>query len=288
MKTFISFVVLLVACSVYAQEPSRTLINRIDRQTGEKTERIVHQVRSNPVPANTPEKTFAIVLSEPRLNLGLNDYGNITGVIKNLTSDTVRLIFKRKQNRETQMDFETGWGWSTSVCFGETCLPANTDSLSPEKAFKLPGDAETEFKLSITTRLQSDDSILVHMLIAAVGGSEGDTVGFWLSAVSQEPASVTTGIHPKRSSIRAVFPSPLISGTSINVRAECVRDVGYRYSIYDPFGREVAFGTSQRKLISGDNIFSISSLEGLGSGSYLLRLNFSDGSSDAYPFTVVR
>jgi hypothetical protein len=128
----------------------------------------------------------------------------------------------------------------------------------------------------------------VNVLLTNVSGTLDDTIGLWVSAVYRGEASVATDNQVKRSTIRSIYPSPLLSGNSINVSVESLREASYRYSIYDPFGREVAFGTSQRRLFSGTNQFNISSLEGLNSGSYLLKLSFSDGTSDAYPFTVLR
>lgn len=291
MKTFVYLTVLLVAAySGFAQD---RIINRIDRQTGEKSVRIEHRIDNYArvcldskvaQPANAQSASFEISMDKPNLSLKYVDYGSISGHIKNLTSQPLKLVFFREQTRQTNFDS----GWTTSVCFGDLCYPAETDFLPANQAYTLTSNGQAEFKLNITSNLSFDDSILIHVVIAAVGSSEEDTVGLWMSVKATDKAAVSTQATMRRSTIQAVYPSPLISGTSVNVQIAALRELGYRYTIVDPFGREVAFGTSQRKLTVGDNVVSISSLEGLVSGSYLLKVNFSDGTSDAYPFTVVR
>jgi hypothetical protein len=286
MKTFVTFIVLL--CSV-SSGLAQQLINRQDRQVGDPTAHIEHNINFSQssklgVPFSAQDKTFEITLEQPNIELGLKDYGTIAGHIKNLTLDPVKLIFKRVQSRETNFSK----GWTTSVCFGDLCYPATVDSLTPEQAYTLPAGGEAELKLNITTPPDHDDSILVHVLVVAVGSLDDDTVGLWMSAVAKGKGSVDYNNGIKRSRIHAIFPSPLVSGSFINVNVKSVGDLAYKYSIYEPFGREVAYGSSQRKLILGDNMLGIGSLEGLGSGSYLLKVNFSDGSNDAYPFTVIR
>ena len=292
MKTFVFFLVLLVASYSSAQE--RNLINRVDLQSAEQASRIEHRVYSRvcldskvAVPASAETKTFSIMLDESTVDLkkfSFGYYGSIIGVITNYTTDTVRLIFNREQTRET----DEVAGWSTSVCFGDICHTASVSSVPPENAFKLPPSGQAEFRLNVTSLVKNDDSILVHILVSAVGSTAEDTVGLWMSAIAKDPASVSEDQATRRSRIRAVYPSPLIIGNQINVRIDAARDLGYRYSIFDQFAREVAFGTSQRKLAAGDNTIGINSLEGLNSGSYVLKVSFSDGSTDAYPFAIVR
>lgn len=285
MKTFVTFIVLLaIASSGFAQD--RTLINRVDRQTGEPAARIHHQVTS--VPASGQQKSFSILMDEPRIEVGKMDYQSIHGTLTNLSSDSVRLVFVRNQDRENVIDILDSPGWSTGICFGNLCYLNSVSSIPPEQAFVLEPGGTTEFKLAVSTNLKEDDSINVHVLLTDVSGTPDDTIGLWMTAVYRADASVAAGRQVKRSTIRSIYPSPLLNGSSINVSVESAREASYRYSIYDPFGREVAFGTSQRRLASGINQFHISSLEGLNSGSYLLKLSFSDGSSDAYPFTVIR
>lgn len=287
MKTLATFLVLLaIAGSSFAQfDNSRTLINRVDRQVAEPS-RIEHRVTS--VAASGQKKTFSIVMDEPRIEIGSENYGSITGLLTNTSSDSIRLIFHRQQNRDNKNDILEDTGWSTGVCFGTTCYLNSVSSIPPEQAFVLGPGGTTEFKLAVSTNLEYDDSIVVSVLLTDVSGTSDDTIGLWMSAVYRVEGSVSIENQVRRSTIRSVFPSPLMSGSSINVNVESVLESAYRYSIYDPFGREVAFGTSQRRLLAGMNQLSISSLEGLNSGSYLLKLSFSDGSSDAYPFTVLR
>jgi hypothetical protein len=88
--------------------------------------------------------------------------------------------------------------------------------------------------------------------------------------------------------ISSVYPSPLVSGSSIKAKVYSPQSTTYSYSIFDAVGREVAYGSTRHRLLIGDNTLEISSLEGLPAGSYLLRVNFQGGGSDAYPFQVIR
>lgn len=294
MKAIITFILVFLTASLVSAQRENVLINRIDEQSTQSVVRIIHQVQNAKTyfnvcldqrvkvaqPAGAQEKTFDITMSQPRIEMGLNGYGSVTGHMKNLTLDPVKLIFKRVQVIPA--------GWTTSVCFGDLCYPDFIDTIPPTSAYILEANAEAEFKLNVTSAPDIEDSVVTYVCVSAVGSSEDDSVGLWMVAVSKAQKAVDRVSGSSRTSIRSVFPSPLVSGNSINVNVEAAREVGYRYSIYDQFAREVAFGTSHRKLMSGNNNFNISSLEGLASGTYLLKLNFTDGSSDTYSFTVLR
>ena len=135
------------------------------------------------------------------------------------------------------------------------------------------------------------DSVVDYIRFTALSGDPGDTVSFILKGVINMPEGVSDqqnkslSSHPK---IKAVYPSPLVSGNEIKVKISSPRENSLSYSIYDGIGRVVALGVPRQRLNLGDNTIGINSLEGLTAGSYMLKLSFGDGSSDTYFFQVMR
>jgi hypothetical protein len=292
MKTFVTFALLLVTASFGF---GQSLINRLDPQIGEKPSRIEHRVtRENsafrvcldraktPQPQAAEERSIAVTLLTPDVTIGEENYANVAIGIQNITALPIKVVFERSQ--------QIPEGWTTSVCDPNECHSSELDILPPEKAYTIKAGEHVDYHLSISPMPTSfPDTARVYLLFKVIESTEVDTAGVFLMASTLPQGAVRgSGTMSLRPSVRAIYPSPLISGHTINVSVQTTKEVGYKYSIVDPFGREVAFGTSQRKLMAGDNLFGISSLEGLTSGSYLLKLNFSDGSSDTYPFSVVR
>ena len=142
--------------------------------------------------------------------------------------------------------------------------------------------------------------ILVLLLLPVFASAQ--TTGRLINRIDRQNGSTPKGVlngqdavqdnKPKQAvtnpKIVAIYPTPLVQGSSIKVKVSSPRESNLSYSIYDALGRVVALGVTRQHIGIGDNTVSISTLDGLVNGSYLLKLNFGDGSSDTHFFQVLR
>jgi hypothetical protein len=223
------------------------------------------------------------VTTDTVIRFNSSDGGAIEGTIKNLTHDQLNIVFRRWQ-------FLPNANWSTTVCLDQ-CYADFVDSLpwGITEYSPIPPDGSIPFILHFYSPDNSTDSATAYIRLAAAGSTEDDTVGMWFKGV----ASLPSAVHHSNASangykISSVYPSPLISGSSIKAKIYSPQSTTYSYSIFDAVGREVAYGSTRHRLLIGDNTIEITSLEGLTAGNYILRFNFQGGGSDAYPFQVIK
>lgn len=303
MKTILSLLLLAVfATASFAQvvtgttDNSDKLINRLDNQSDQRWE---HSVSFSIAAANngpvlfdkernlqTPTGltgAYSITFNEQNIEFTSGTSGNIKGHLVNHTDSTLRLVFHRWQSLPNDE-------WNSSVCFGDACYIYFVDSLpwGNIEYYEFPAKAEAEFKLTVYAPDGANDSMTAYIQIQAINTTSDDSIGFFLGAKAIPLESVGTSQIRPNFKIQSIYPSPLVSGSSIKVKLTSPQSAGYSYAIFDNLGREVAFGSTRHQLMIGENTVEISSLDGLLTGSYLLRIKFNGGGSDAIPFQVIR
>ncbi|HEY6171553.1 MAG TPA: T9SS type A sorting domain-containing protein [Candidatus Kapabacteria bacterium] len=299
MKTLFSLLLLAVFATASLAQDIR-VINRVDKQSDQRWN---HEVSSSvmatgatdnstPVPLDkerslqTPansDLSFSIHFPSQVIEFDAGTIGNIKAHLVNNTDDTLHLVFRRWQTLPN--------GWNSSVCFGDLCYLYFVDSLpwGGLEYYEFPPRAEAEFKLAVSAPDGASDSMAAYIQIQAINTNNEDSVGFFLAAKAHVPLAAVGTSDPKPNfNIQSVYPSPLVSGSSLKVKLTAPDNAGYSYTIFDNLGREVAFGSTRQQLMVGENTVEISSLDGLLTGSYLLRIKFNGGGSDAIPFQVIR
>ncbi len=288
MKKLLIIILLLVPVLVSAQE--RLLINRLDAQTFDHIQtEMKNSMGKYTLLIQSPlqvGKSFRIVMGDTVTNFDPGVTTPLSGGISNLTNGPVQIIFHRTHLHLPSSD------WTSSVCFGVNCFAPFVDSIPPSSAYSLdPGNHGT-FVMNFNSQDNLHvDSIVDYIRFTALSGDPGDTLSFILKAITnpqdavQDQQPKTSIVHPK---IKAVYPSPLVSGNEIKVKVTSPRENSLSYSIYDGIGRVVALGVTKQRLTLGDNTIGINSLDGLSNGSYMLKLSFGDGSSDSYFFQVMK
>lgn len=280
MKKLIVFVLALAPALLNAQTGSR-LVNRIDQQINSGG--TWHLLRMNPQAA----KSFNLTIASTIINFDPGVTAPLEGSITNLTAKSVQIIFHRTHLHLPSQD------WSSSVCFGQNCFAAFVDSTPASGAYSLDPGVKGSFTMNFNSQDSLPiDSIVDYIRFTALSGDPGDTLSFILKGVLnpqhsgvQDQKTKSSISNPK---IKAIYPSPLVLGDAIKVKITSPREGALSYSIYDGVGRVVALGVTRQHLNLGDNTISIASLDGLANGSYMLKLNFADGSSDTRFFQVMR
>lgn len=306
MKTILSFLLLVVvATASVAQVMTGTtnnsdrLINRLDKQSDQRWE---HEVRFSIAASGGDKYTPVLLDKERNLQTPAQDLGsfsihfdsqdtvftggavcNMSAHLSNNTDSVLHLVFHRWQTLPNDT-------WFSSVCFGDACYLAKVDSLPWGfiEYYEFPPFTETLFKLALYAPADANDSMNAYIRIQAINTKPDDTVGFTLRAKAVPQSSVGESNAKTNFKIQSVYPSPLVSGSSLKVKLTAPDNAGYSYTIFDNLGREVAFGSTRHQLMIGENTVEISSLDGLVTGSYLLRIKFNGGGSDAIPFQVIR
>jgi hypothetical protein len=302
MKTILSFLLLAVcATASFAQEPvfdRYVLINRLDKQSDQRWEHSVSFTIAPTADNNTPvlfDKKRNIQTPAQDIGAFSIHYGstdtvftggavcNMSAHLYNNTDSILHLVFHRWQTLPNDT-------WFSSVCFGDACYLARVDSLPWGfiEYYEFPPHSETIFKLALYAPEDANDSMDAYIRIQAINTKPDDTVGFFLSAKAVPQSSVGASNAKTSFKIQSVYPSPLVSGSPLKVKLTAPDNAGYSYTIFDNLGREVAFGSTRHQLMIGENTVEISSLDGLVTGSYLLRVKFGGGGSDAIPFQVIR
>lgn len=307
MKTILSLLILAVfatassAQMIFIGEPPTVTpdLNRLDKQSEQRWQ---HEVSASVLARGAVDNSTPVLLDKDRnlqtpasqdqsFSIHFTDQviefegtsGNIKAHLINNTDDTLHLVFRRRQLLPNDQ-------WSSSVCFGDLCYLSFVDSLPwgtiPYYEF-LP-KAEAEFKLAVYVPEGADDSMAAYITIQSINTASQDSVGFFLAAIAKPQSSVGTSDTKPNFKIQSIYPSPLVSGSSLKVKLTAPENAGYSYTVFDNLGREVAFGSTRHQLMIGDNTVEISSLDGLVTGSYLLRIKFNGGGSDAIPFQVIR
>lgn len=301
MKSIYSFLLaVLFAATTFAQGVSVPdyLINRVDAQNGERWQHSVNftigasTAPSTPVlldkvrPAQKPAQqnnSFSISFPSQTIEFTGGGVGNVKAHLINTTDSTIRLVFRRWQTLPNEE-------WNSSVCFGDACYIYFVDSLpwGNIEFYEFPARAEAEFKLAVFAPEGANDSMSAYIRIQAINTTDDDSIGFFLVAKAIPLESISGSNTKTNFKIESVYPSPLVSGSSLKVKLSAPQNAGYTYAIFDNLGREVAYGSTRQHLLVGDNTVEITSLEGLVTGSYLLRVKFNGGGSDAIPFQVIR
>lgn len=308
MKTLLSLLLLAVcATASFAQvmivdDTPDILINRLDKQNDQRWESLVTSFTIGAAAADnngpvlldkdrnlqTPahhdaDKSFSIHFESQNIPFDPDSVCNIKGHLVNNTDSTLHLVFRRWQTLPNDQ-------WFSSVCFGDACYISFVDSLPWGNIdyYEFPAKAEAEFKLAINAPKGSADSMSAFIRISAANTTDQDSVGFFLTAKAIPTLSVGASNTNSSFKIQSVYPSPLVSGSSLRVKLTAPQSAGYSYTIFDNLGREAAFGSTRQQLMIGDNTVEITSLDGLVTGSYLLRVKFNGGGSDAIPFQVIR
>lgn len=295
MKKLIIIVLLILPAMLSAQErifinpTGGQLINRVDGQNGifipqemgKTSDRYTLLIQS----PQQVGKSFKIVMRDSVINFTPGTTSAMHGDISNLTKQPVRIIFHRTHLHLLSSD------WSSSVCFGINCFAPFVDSIPPSNAYSLDTATQGLFTLNFNSQDSLHiDSVVDYIRFTALSGDPGDTASFILKGIINAPEAVndqpvTMLSHPK---IKAIYPSPLVSGNQIKVKVSSPRESSLSYSIYDGIGRVVALGVPKQRLNLGDNTIGINSLDGLTAGSYMLKLSFGDGSNDTYFFQVMK
>lgn len=299
MKTILSFLLLAIFAMASTAQEVR-IINRVDKQSDQRWK---HEVSSSVTAAGAIDNStfvlfdkernlqtptgltgaYSITFNEQNIEFTSGTSGNIKGHLVNHTDSTLRLVFHRWQSLPNDE-------WNSSVCFGDACYIYFVDSLpwGNIEYYEFPAKAEAEFKLTVYAPDGANDSMTAYIQIQAINTTSDDSIGFFLGAKAIPLESVGTSQIRPNFKIQSIYPSPLVSGSSIKVKLTSPQSAGYSYAIFDNLGREVAFGSTRHQLMIGENTVEISSLDGLLTGSYLLRIKFNGGGSDAIPFQVIR
>jgi hypothetical protein len=285
MKKLLIIILLLVPSILSAQESSaqeRSLINRTDGQTGA---RIQTTTRSDKYPLlQQSVNSFKITFPKTTIPIDSGKITELIGKIDLLGNDSVQINFHR-----THLHLPDGW--TTSICFGSSCYATTTDSLIGGFTFNKAFNSTFTLDFLCPRGATQIDSIIDYITLNNENGVPGDTVSFILKGIFSPQASVQdaqTKASTSSPKIKAIYPSPLVSGNEIKVKITSPGERSLSYSIYDAVGRIVALGVTRQRLNLGDNTIGIGSLEGLMTGSYMLKLSFGDGSSDTYFFQVMR
>ncbi len=308
MKTLLSLLLLAVCATaslaqvIYLDETPSVPINpnRLDKQSDQRWYHsvdftigtagcnngpvLLDKDRNLQTPAHhDADKSFSIHFDSKSIEFTGGTNGNVKAHLVNNTDSTLRLVFRRWQTLPNS-------DWNSSVCFGDACYIYFVDSLpwGNIEYYDFPAKAEAEFKLAVYAPEGANDSMSAYIRIQAINTTNEDSVGFFLVAKAKPLESVGTSNTNTNFKIQSVYPSPLVSGSSLRVKLTAPQSAGYSYTIFDNLGREAAFGSTRQQLMIGDNTVEITSLDGLVTGSYLLRVKFNGGGSDAIPFQVIR
>jgi hypothetical protein len=292
MKKLVLSVLLLFPVLSMAQESrvygERLLINRSDIiQIDQKVPKTGNSNiwSTKPLIQTAPSKSFKVVLSDTSADVVAGRETILHGTFINNTDSVIKLIFKR-----THLTIDSNW--TSSICLN-TCYLPTTDSITEDQAYAMPkGINNDQFQFHIFRFAQDfgQDSVVDYIKLIALTGDPGDTISFIMKGV------LNTGeaVRNKKSQstfgprIKAVYPSPLVEGNTIKVNVSSSKETGLSYSIFDAVGRTVGFGSTRQRINIGDNTISIGSLDGLNNGSYMLKFNFGDGSTDTHFFQVMR
>lgn len=304
-KALLSLLLAVFATASFAQNPisdEDVIVNRLDKQGDQRWK---HEISTSVAavslsndngivsldterPLQTPANhgaTFSFTFTTNQsITFTPGQPGNsIKAHLVNHTDSTLKLVFRRWQTLPND-------SWFTNVCFGDLCYIHFVDSLpwGSIEYYEFPGNSEAEFKLLINAPEDANDSMSAYIRIQAINTTDEDSVGFFLSAKAMPQSSVGTSNVKTTFKIQSVYPSPLVSGSSLKVKLTAPENAGYSYAIFDNLGREAAFGLSSHELMTGENTVEITSLDGLVTGSYLLRVKFNGGGTDAIPFQVIR
>jgi hypothetical protein len=280
MKNLYAFISLLLIPALSIAQTGR-LINRIDKQIASSI------TRNSVILPTTPEANKSFSISFPSQTITLSNDGvgpiSLIGTITVNGSAPVNINFHR-----THVHLPDGW--LSSVCFGSSCYSTTTDSLPVAYAFapNVAGSFTLDFYCPKTAT--QTDSIVDYIKLDVQDGDPGDTMSFFLTGILTVESAVLDQQNtlPGSPKITAIYPSPLVQGNAIRVKVTSPRESNLSYSIYDALGRVVALGVTRQRVGLGDNTISIGSLDGLGNGSYLLKFNFGDGSSDSHFFQILR
>ncbi|HET9135331.1 MAG TPA: hypothetical protein VFO76_01740 [Candidatus Kapabacteria bacterium] len=262
--------VLFITVQASAQQYQHALINREDSQSASV----------NNTPLTSDEKTIYVEFDKTRILIPESLDPTLEGVIHSRIGPGLKINFHRQHLRLPM-------GWSTSICFGETCYSPSRDSLSDDSPYEMT-DSTAAFTLHFTVPDGNwHDSAVDYVKFVAMSGNDADTVGVILvgyrGILGVEQGQATSQVQSK---ILSLYPSPLIDGNSIRVKVSSPKVQSFSYSISDELGRSVAFGTTHQQLIQGDNTCSIGELAGLSNGTYLLKFTFGDGSVDTRTFQI--
>ncbi len=288
MKRFVvvllMFLPLLKISAQVFVAPDVVLVNRIDAQYGNATKPFDAIVAQSPTQSTQSVSSLQVKITQTRLDFADADGGGeFLGSIKNISTEIIRFNFFRKQFLPTP-------NWSSTICLN-VCYQPGTDSLPESSLVEIaPGEVVPFIFHVYTTDIHSTDSLIAFIKFENVGKTPPDTVSYTFIAKSNSDLSTVndksfSSTNPSK--ISSIYPSPLVEGSAIKVSIQSPRETGISYSIFDAFGREVAFGSSAHKLSAGFNTLEIKSLDGLASGSYVLRINFVGGGSDARTFQVI-
>jgi hypothetical protein len=288
MKKLIIALLLIVPTLLSAQ--TRVLINRVDGQTGA---RITHETTQFVISDGHPllfqpqssEKSFKVVLSDSSITGYSGQAPELSAVVTNNTTHPLNMVFERTHLR---IDSNVTSGICLCNCYADF-LDTLPESSSCSLGVSTPG-WNFLFHPHCPNAISGQDSVVDYIKLRALTGDPGDTVSFILKGVflPQDNAVAQSNQGSSGPKIVAVYPSPLVQGSTIKVRISSPRESTLSYSIYDGVGRVIGLGATRQHINLGDNTISINSLDGLSSGSYMLKLNFGDGSTDTHFFQVMR
>jgi len=275
---------LLLFMPMIASAQVHSLINRIDDETGARIQTLIGTDRYPLLIQSTLGNGKSFTINFPTTSVQILS-GTTTPLIGTITVKTITPV--QINFRRTHLYLPSGW--ATSVCFGSSCYATTTDSLPSGYTFTPGVDGSFTLDFDCPKTATRSDSIIDYITLTAEDGDPSDTISFMLKGVYVPQAGVTESqqlnVGPK---ITSVYPSPLVQGSAIKVRVSSPRETNLSYTIYDGVGRVVGLGTTRQHISLGDNTISINSLDGLSSGSYMLKLNFGDGSSDTHFFQVLK
>lgn len=280
--------------SAQAQSVIRHTINRVDKQVSSPlpttdyahnyhSEKKISTIQTAAAWVDYP--SLEVTMGQTTKEFDARDQGiAFEGSIKNISANTVKLNFFRNQILPNDTV------WSSTVCLN-VCYSPGTSYLEPKDYVSIPAGGSVPFLFHVyTTEVTSkDESLIAHIRLDATGTFPGDTASFTFIAKSKAASAVNDDQQTSLASTKIIslYPSPLINGSAIKVILQSPRETSFTYSIFDAFGRQVAFGSPSHRLSAGSNTLEIKSLDGLASGSYMLKINFAGGGSDGRVFQVI-
>ncbi len=293
MKKLLVFVLMLSPVLLNAQTTeviaTGRLINRIDQQSASfithetRIETAVSQNKSSFLHGNP--KSFKFTLQDSVVTGPQGGAPELAGFISNATKQQINVIFER-----THLRIDSNLASSICLC---SCYSDLLDTLPATSACSLDvGIPSWNFLFHPHTNnaILQTDTISDYIKLTALSGDPSDTISFIVEGILTPVDGVqdqkTQSLSNPR--ITAIYPSPLVQGSAIKVKVSSPRESNLSYSIYDGIGRVVALGVTRQHIVLGDNTISIGSLDGLGNGSYMLKFNFTDGTSDTHFFQVIR
>ncbi|MEI8134357.1 MAG: T9SS type A sorting domain-containing protein [bacterium] len=311
MKKFLVCILLLTPVIAFGQGNGSVVVQPkpISGETGSRLDRDYSRCIFNPNRAN-PERilpdvnTFVMESSDPKaISFNLKDTTimgpagglfDLVGQIRNNISQPVQIIFKRTRIRvmDTTMDDFGHLLNSAGICLCN-CYASWIDSLTKFEACRLDSGFLGSMTFSYTpyTSLTFDrtDSMIDQITITALTGDPNDTYTFTVKSIIMPAAGVEKTISPSSApKILSIYPNPLSQGDAIKVRVSSPKESAVSYSISDAVGRTVGSGVTRQHLNLGDNTLTITSLDGLTTGNYILRITLSDGTNSSRFFQVIR